>query len=37
LEALGELRAVRPVFAAAYGPQSTMVRNLDKMISRLAP
>jgi serine/threonine protein kinase len=36
LEALGELRAVRPVFAAAYGPQSTMVRNLDKMISRLA-
>jgi serine/threonine protein kinase len=36
-EALGELRAIRPVFAAAYGPQSTMVRNLDKMISRLAP
>jgi hypothetical protein len=36
-EALAELRAIRPVFAAAYRPQSTMVRNLDKMITRLAP
>ena len=35
-EALAELRAIRPVFSAAYGPGSTMAGNLDKQISRLA-
>jgi hypothetical protein len=33
--AIAELRAVRPLFAAAYGPESAQVRNLDKQIARL--
>jgi hypothetical protein len=33
--ALGELRAVRPVLAAAYGPDSAQVKNLDKQAGRL--
>jgi Protein kinase domain len=33
--AIAELRAVRPLLAAAYGPQSAQVRNLDKQASRL--
>jgi hypothetical protein len=30
-----ELRAVRPLLAAAYGPESAQVRNLDKQAARL--
>jgi hypothetical protein len=33
--ALAELRAVRPLLAAAYGPESAQVRNLDKQAARL--
>jgi len=33
--AIAELRAVRPLLAAAYGPESTQVRNLDKQAARL--
>jgi hypothetical protein len=33
--AIAELRAVRPLLAAAYGPRSAQVRNLDKQASRL--
>jgi serine/threonine protein kinase len=36
-EALAELRAIRPMFAAMLGEDSTMVRNLDKQIARLTP
>ena len=32
-----ELRAVRPLLAAAYGSESAQVRNLDKQIDRLQP
>jgi serine/threonine protein kinase len=35
-QALAELRAIRPVFASMLGEDSTMVRNLDKQISRLS-
>ena len=35
--AITELRAVRPLFAAAYGPESAQVRNLDKQAARLQP
>jgi serine/threonine protein kinase len=34
--ALTELRAVRPMLAAAYGLESRQVRNLDKQIDRFA-
>jgi serine/threonine protein kinase len=34
-EALTELEAVRPLLAAAFGAESTQVRNLDKQIGRL--
>jgi hypothetical protein len=34
--AVTEMRAVRPMLAAAYGPQSAQVRNLDKQIARLS-
>ena len=34
-EALAELQAVRPLLAAAFGPDSTQVRNLDKQAGRL--
>jgi hypothetical protein len=34
-EALAELQAVRPLLAAAFGPDSTHVRNLDKQAARL--
>ncbi len=34
-EALGELQAVRPLLAEAFGPGSTQVRNLDKQAARL--
>jgi len=34
-QALAELRAIRPAYAAMLGEDSTMVRNLDKQISRL--
>jgi hypothetical protein len=34
-EALAELRAVRPLLAEAFGPDSTQVRNLDKQAARL--
>jgi hypothetical protein len=33
--AITELRAVRPLLAAAYGPDSAQVRNLDKQAARL--
>ena len=33
--AIAELRAVRPLLAAAYGPESAQVRNLDKQAARL--
>ncbi len=33
--AMAELRAVRPLLAAAYGPGSAQVRNLDKWTERL--
>lgn len=33
--AITELQAVRPLFAAAYGPESAQVRNLDKQAARL--
>ena len=32
--AIAELRAVRPLLAAAYGPDSAQVRNLDKQAAR---
>ncbi|MGH3280800.1 MAG: tetratricopeptide repeat protein, partial [Trebonia sp.] len=32
---LAELHAVRPLLAAAYGPESAQVRNLDKQAARL--
>jgi hypothetical protein len=32
---MAELRAVRPLLAAAYGPGSAQVRNLDKGTERL--
>ena len=35
--AVTELRAVRPLLAAAYGPESAQVRNLDKQAARLEP
>ncbi len=33
--AIAELHAVRPLLAAAYGPDSAQVRNLDKQAARL--
>ena len=33
--AITELEAVRPLFAAVYGPDSAQVRNLDKQAARL--
>ena len=33
--AIAELRAVRPLLAAAYGEESPQVRNLDKQARRL--
>jgi serine/threonine protein kinase len=36
VEALAELRAVRPLLVDAYGEQSTLVRNLDKQSGRLS-
>ena len=33
--AITELQAVRPLLAAAYGPESAQVRNLDKQAARL--
>jgi len=36
-QALAELRAIRPAYAAMLGEDSTMVSNLDKQISRLTP
>ncbi|MER5596078.1 hypothetical protein [Streptomyces sp. NPDC002265] len=35
-EALAELEAVRPLLTAAFGSDSTQVRNLDKQIHRLS-
>ncbi|MEW2571208.1 serine/threonine-protein kinase [Streptomyces sp. NPDC047070] len=35
-EALAELEAVRPLLTAAFGSDSTQVRNLDKQIQRLS-
>jgi len=35
-EAVSELREIRPMFAGIFGENSTMVRNIDKQISRLA-
>ena len=35
--AIAELRAVRPLLVAAYGPESAQVRNLDKQAARLLP
>jgi hypothetical protein len=34
-DALGELRTIRPPFAAIFGETSTMVRNIDKQVTRL--
>ena len=34
-EAVAELRAVRPLLVAAYGPDAVSVQNLDKQIDRL--
>lgn len=34
-QAVTELRAIRPLLAAAYGPESAQVRNLDKQAARL--
>ena len=34
-EALSELQAIRPLLAAAFGADSTQVRNLDRQIRRL--
>ena len=36
-QAIAELRAVRPLLAAAYGSDSAQVRNLDKQAARLQP
>jgi hypothetical protein len=36
-DALAELRKIRPLFATAFGETSTMIRNIDKQIARLAP
>ena len=36
-QAIAELRAVRPLLAAAYGPDSAQVSNLDKQAARLQP
>jgi hypothetical protein len=33
--AIAELRVVRPALAAAYGPESPQVHNLDKLANRL--
>ena len=33
--AIAELRAIRQLLAAAYGPDSTQVGNLDKQAARL--
>jgi hypothetical protein len=33
--AITELQAVRPLLAAAYGPESAQVRNFDKQAARL--
>ncbi|MBV9381415.1 MAG: protein kinase [Streptosporangiaceae bacterium] len=35
--AITELRAIRPLLAAAYGPESAQVRNLDRQAARLRP
>ncbi|MGW7679101.1 protein kinase domain-containing protein [Kribbella sp. NPDC054772] len=35
-EALSELLSVRPLLVAAFGPDSTHIRNLDKQIGRLS-
>jgi serine/threonine protein kinase len=35
-EALAELEAVRPLIVGAYGQDSTLVRNLDRQIARIA-
>jgi hypothetical protein len=35
--AIAEMRAVRPLLAAAYGPESAQVHNLDKQAARLQP
>jgi hypothetical protein len=34
-QAIAELRAVLPLLAAAYGPDSAQVSNLDKQAARL--
>jgi tetratricopeptide (TPR) repeat protein len=34
-DALAELRTIRPPFAAIFGETSTMVRNIDKQVTRL--
>lgn len=34
-QAIAELRAVRPLLAAAYGPDSAQVSNLDRQAARL--
>jgi hypothetical protein len=34
-QAITELRAVRPLLVAAYGPESAQVSNLDKQAARL--
>lgn len=34
-EAVAELKSIRPHLCAAFGADSTLVRNLDKQISRL--
>jgi hypothetical protein len=34
---IAEMRAVRPLLAAAYGPESAQVHNLDKQAARLQP
>jgi tetratricopeptide (TPR) repeat protein len=36
-QALAEFHAIRPAYASMLGEDSTMVRNLDKQISRLTP
>jgi hypothetical protein len=32
--AVSELQSVRPLLAAAYGPESAQLRNLDKQAAR---
>jgi serine/threonine protein kinase len=36
-DALAELGAIRPAFAAIFGENSTMIRNIDRQVARIIP